>query len=426
MRGRISELLRDVEIPKMFCVRQKFECSRIEIDTIPATIVALLSEEKFSNQIKKDMKIAITAGSRGVANLAVIIRAIAEFVRKKGAFPFIVPAMGSHGSSLAEGQQKILESYGVTKEFCGCPIISSMEVVKIGVNEEGLDVWIDKHAAQADGIIVFNRIKPHTSFCGPYESGIMKMMAIGLGKRKGAETCHAQGFENMAKNVYLFGKAIIEQSNILFAVAALENAFDETCKIVALNSDEIEKKEPQLLKEAYGFMPRIYLDECDVLIVDEIGKNYSGSGMDPNITGTFDTPYANGGIKSQRVAVLALSDETKGNGIGIGMCDVIPQKVFYDLDLEAMYLNAITTTALVSSKIPCIVENEKEAIQMCIKTCVGIDTKNIKIVRIANTLHLEHIMLSEAYYSISKSHPKLEIENEPAILQFDEKGGFIN
>ena len=424
MRERqfVADLVSDVRLPKMFKVKQKFPRPRIEPEKIPDIIHELLSEEKFANQIKPGMRIAITAGSRGIANVALTTKCIADFVKERGGKPFIVPAMGSHGGATAQGQREILEGYGITEEYVECPIISSMEVKKIGVNQEGMDVFIDKNAAEADGIILGCRIKPHTAFRGPYESGMMKMMAIGLGKQHGAEVCHEAGFKNMAKYVPMFGKAIIENAPILFAVPTIENAFDETCKIVAVNADEIEEKEPPLLKEAFANMPRILVDSCDVLVVDQIGKNFSGDGMDPNITGTFCTPYATGGIQSQRVCVLDLSPETHGNGIGLGYGSATTKRVFEQLDFGSMYPNAITCTVLGGVRIPIVMESDKEAIQVCVRTCNEIDKKNPRIVRIPNSLHIEHIMLSEAYYQEALQNPDLDIESEPEYLAFDEDG----
>ncbi|MFA9462828.1 MAG: lactate racemase domain-containing protein [Velocimicrobium sp.] len=424
MRERefVSDLVSDVKLPRMFKVKQIFERPKIEAEEIPQIINELLSEEKFSSKIKPGMKIAITAGSRGIANVALTTKCIADFVKSRGGMPFIVPAMGSHGGATAKGQKEILKGYGITEETMECPIISSMEVKKIGINEEGMDVFIDKNAAEADGIILGCRIKPHTAFRGSYESGIMKMMAIGLGKQHGAEVCHEAGFKNMAKYVPMFGRAIIQNAPILFAVPTIENAFDETCMIVAVNADEIVEKEPALLKIAFANMPRIWVDECDVLIVDQIGKNFSGDGMDPNITGTFCTPYATGGIKAQRVCVLDLSPETHGNGIGLGYSSATTKRVFNQLDLASMYPNAITCTVLGGVRIPIVMESDKEAIQVCIRTCNEIDKKNVRVVKIPNSLHLEHIMLSEAYYEEAKNHPNLVIESEPEDLPFNNNG----
>ena len=412
-RQVVADLVKDTYVPRMFRVKQNFPRPRIEKEEIPDVINGLLSQEKFASRIKPGMRIAITAGSRGVANVALTTRCIADFVKSRGASPFVVPAMGSHGGATAEGQKALLAGYGVTEENVGCPILSSMEVKKIGVNEEGGDVYIDKHAAEADGIILGCRIKPHTAFRGPYESGMMKMMAIGLGKQYGAEVCHEAGFKNMAKNVPLFGKCIIKNAPVLFAVPTIENAFDETCRILAVAAEDIEAQEPELLKEAFTYMPRILVDSCDVLIVDQIGKNFSGDGMDPNITGTFCTPYASGGIASQRVAVLDLSPETHGNGLGIGMASATTKRVYDQLDLASMYPNAITCTVLTGVRIPLVMESDKEAIQVCIKSCNEIDKKNPRIVRIPNSLQLEHIMLSEAYLDEIRDIPGLDVESEP-------------
>ncbi len=424
MRERpfVADLVKNVTVPRMFRVRQIFPRNKIEPEEIPGIIKKLLSEEKFSSQIKPGMKIAITAGSRGIANNALTTKCIADFIKSKGAQPFVVPAMGSHGGSTAAGQREILKGYGITEEYLQCPILSSMEVKKIGVNEEGTDVYIDKYAAESDGIVIGCRIKPHTAFRGPYESGIMKMMAIGLGKQYGAQVCHEAGFKHMAKNVPLFGKAIIRHAPVLFAVPTIENAYDETCKIVAVNADEIEEMEPVLLKEAASYMARILVDSCDVLIVDEIGKNYSGDGMDPNITGTFCSPYASGGIAAQRVAVLDLSKETHGNGIGLGFSSATTKRVFDKLDLASMYPNAITCTVLGGVRIPIIMESDKEAIQVCIKSCNEINKARPRVVRIPNSLHLEHIMLSEDYLEEIKEMKTIEIESEPMDLPFDGDG----
>ena len=421
-RPLVADLVKDTFIPKMFRVRQKFSHDHIEPERIPHVIAELLSEEKFASRVRPGMRIAITAGSRGIANVALTTKCIADFVKSRGAFPFVVPAMGSHGGATAEGQREILAGYGIVEDYIGCPVVSSMEVKKIGVNDEGGDVYIDKNAAEADGIILGCRVKPHTAFRGPYESGMMKMMAIGLGKQFGAEKCHEAGFKNMAKNVPLYGRCILKNAPVLFGVPVIENAFDVTCKITAVAAEDIEREEPELLKEAFSYMPKIRVDSCDVLIVDQIGKNFSGDGMDPNITGTFCTPYATGGIDAQRVAVLDLSPETHGNGIGLGYASATTKRVFNKLDLASMYPNAITCTVLGGVRIPIVMESDRETIQVCIKSCNEIDKSNPRVVRIPNSLHLEHIMLSESYWAEAEANPDIVIESEPEYMPFDEDG----
>lgn len=419
----ITDLIKDVPVPKMVKIREVFDSTHIPADQIAETVQKELSREALSSQIKPGMRIAITCGSRGINHYATMARAIVDFVKSKGAEPYIVAAMGSHGGATAAGQTQILTDYGITEENMGCPIKSSMETVQVGLSGvRKQPVFVDKNASEADGIILFNRIKPHTSFRGRYESGLMKMMAIGLGKQYGAEVCHAEGFKNMAKNVPMFGRCILKNAPILFGVPMIENAFDETCKIVAVAAEDIEAEEPGLLKEAFTYMPRILVDSCDVLIVDQIGKNFSGDGMDPNITGTFCTPYATGGIDAQRVAVLDLSPETHGNGIGLGYSSATTKRVFNQLDLASMYPNAITCTVLGGVRIPIVMESDKETIQVCIKSCNEIDKSNPRVVRIPNSLHIEHIMLSESYWDEAQANPNMEIESEPEYLPFDEDG----
>ena len=422
MGGVVSELVKDVKIPKMVKVQQKFPRPRVDVSEIPNTIRKLLEEGKFQDKIQPGMNVCITAGSRGIANVALITKTLVEFCQEKGAFPFIIPAMGSHGGATAEGQTEILASFGITEESMGCPIKSCMDTVEIGKTEEGHSVRIDKYASEADAIIISCRIKPHTAFRGQYESGIMKMMAIGLGKQEGAEICHAAGPKYMAHMIPLFGRVIRDNAPIAFAVATIENAFDETAKLAALTPEEFDEWEPVYLKEAFANMPKILLDESDVLIVDKIGKNISGDGMDPNVTGTFGTPYASGGISAQRVCVLGLTEESHHSGIGMGMAHASTKRLLSQVDLEATYPNAITSTVLEMARIPVIMDNDKEAIQVCIKTAVGIDKSNPRIIRIANTLDLEYILVSEALIEEVRRNPRLVITGEAEEMAFDENG----
>ncbi|MBR1437044.1 MAG: DUF2088 domain-containing protein, partial [Synergistaceae bacterium] len=320
--GAVSNLLSGVKIPKMFRAEQKFPRQAINPKDIPAKINAELSHEPFISKIKSGMEIAITAGSRGVANVALITKSIADFVKARGAVPFIVPAMGSHGGATPEGQLEVLEGYGITPKSMGCEIRSSMEVVHLGVSSTGRNVYIDRNAYNADGIIVSCRLKPHNAFRGSYESGPCKMMAVGLGKQKGAEQVHSAGMGHIAENIPSIARVILEKAPVLFSLPCIENAYDETCRLEAVDAPNIMTREPELLKFAFTQMPRIIAGECDVLIVDETGKNFSGTGVDPNITGTFSTEYATGGVKVQRTCFLRLSDESHGNALGVGLANV--------------------------------------------------------------------------------------------------------
>lgn len=425
--GVVSQLLAGVPIPPMFAAEQIFPRPVIKPEDIPAVVNEQLSKEPFRSKLKPGMQVAITAGSRGIANVAVITKAVAGFVRSCGAVPFIVPAMGSHGGATAEGQLEVLESYGITPETMGCEIRSSMEVVELGVSDTGMPVYLDKNAYESDGIIVSCRLKPHNAFRGPYESGPCKMMTVGLGKQRGAERVHAAGMNHIGENIPSMAKVVLEKAPILFAIPCLENAYDETCILEAIDKDDILTREPELLKKAFTLMPSLLVEECDVLIVDETGKNYSGTGVDPNITGTFSTEYAHGGVKVQRTCFLDLSEASHGNSLGVGLASVITKRFFDKIDLEKMYPNCITSTVLASARIPCVVYSDKEAIQMCIRTCNGIDQSKARVIRIPNSLHIGRIMLSAAYYDdvVAGKWPGVRACSEPEELRFDENGALL-
>lgn len=422
MGENVNRLLKDVKIPKMFRVKQIFPRNTIRPDEIPQVLKQLLGLKECTGKIKEGMSIAITAGSRGIANADIITKGIVDFVKSRGAEPFIVPAMGSHGGATAEGQLEVLESFGITEEKMGCPIRATMETLPVGRAENGKEVVIDQYAAQADGIIVFCRVKPHNSFRYRYESGILKMMAVGLGKQVGAERCHEDGVPELPVNIEKHAKVILKHANILFAVAALENAYDETSRIAVVDSADILEQEPELLEEAKKNMPGILVGQSDVLIIDEIGKNYCGSGTDPNITGTFSTNCASGGLNVQRTCMLDLSPQSHGNAMGTGLSDVITRRLFDKMDWDKMYPNCITSTVLKTAGIGLVMDSDRLAIQVCIRTCTGIDGENVRVVRIPNSLHVETIMLSEAYYAEVKERDDMIILSEPEELVFDREG----
>jgi hypothetical protein len=425
--GVVSKLLKDVYIPKMFRATQTFPRSLIAPEEIFRVVFSQLSQEVFSNQIKQGMNIAITAGSRGVANVDIITKAIVDFVKSRQANPFIVPAMGSHGGATAEGQVEILAGYNITAEAMGCPIKSCMDTVVLGYSELGKPVYMDKLAYESDGIIISCRIKPHNAFRGEYESGICKMIVVGLGKQEGAESVHSDGMGKIAQNLPANAKVVLEKAPILFAIPCLENAYDETCEIEAISKDRIMDREPELLKVAFANMPQLIVQEGDVLIVDEIGKNYSGSGVDPNVTGTFSTEYAQGGVQVQRTCMLDLSDCSHGNGLGVGLASAITKKIFDKLDTEKMYPNSLASTVIKSATIPLVVATDKEAIQVCIRTLNGVDRAKARIIRISNSLHIDRIMLSEAYYEdvVQGNYDGLDAEDEPQYMQFDLEGTLV-
>ena len=426
--GNVSRLLKDVEIPEMFYASQTFPRESIASEDIPAVVNRELSQPQFDEKIKPGMEIAITAGSRGIRNGNIITKAIVDYVKSKGATPFIVPAMGSHGGATAEGQTEMLASFGITPGAMGCEVRSCMDVVELGTSPaRGKRVVIDKNAYNADGIIVSCRLKPHNAFRGTHESGPCKMMTVGLGKQVGASVVHSDGMGEIGLNIPDMASVVIEKAPILFAIPCLENAYDETCRIEAILPENILEREAELLKVAFANMPKLIVGEADVLVVDEIGKNYSGTGVDPNITGTFSTEFVHGGLDVQRTCFLNLSEVSHGNALGVGLASTITKKIFEEMDIEKMYPNCLTSTVLKSACIPCVVATDKEAIQFCIKTLNGAEGRPVRVVRIPNSLHVGKIMLSAAYYDdvAAGKYEGLEALSEPQPLAFDADGNLV-
>lgn len=421
--GMVAAILEKTRIPRMCKVRQKFD--QDYLSDIEGELVTQLQRPGTLDRIKPGQSIAVTAGSRGIAHIERITRTVIEEIKRIGANPFIIPAMGSHGGSRVEGQVEILKSYGITEKTMGCPIRATMETVQVGVSEYELAVYMDKYACQADGIVAIGRVKPHTAFRGRYESGLLKMITIGLGKQKGAEICHAQGFGNMEKNLVANAKVILANCKILFGVAIVENAYEEIRRIAAIPADKFFDEEPCLLKEAKEHMPSILIKEFDVLIIDESGKNISGDGMDPNITGNFCGPYAWGGAVKQRTVLLDLTKESHGNAAGFGMADFSCQRAFDKMDFELTYPNILTPTVPGPGKIPVILANDALAIKAGIQTCNGIDYEHPRVVRIQNTLKMGEISISESLVEQAKNTPGIEVIDQPKELVFDRDGNLV-
>ena len=418
--GVVANLLKDVQIPRMVKIHQVFDS--MEIENVPQTVREQLECPEIRGRVHDGMSIAITAGSRGIRDYQLIMKTMVSILKEWGARPFLIPAMGSHGGGTAEGQREMLDSLGITEETVGAPILSSMEVVQIGINEDGYPVYIDRYAAEADGIIVFNRITPHTNFRGDYESGLMKMLTIGLGKNIGAATCHRLPMDDMPHNVCAFGSAVIKNANVLFGLATVENAYDKVKRIVAVPAERIREEEPALQTEAKASMPRILFDDLDVLIVDQIGKNFSGPGMDPNVTGISGNPHMKLKPEVQRRVVLDLSDESHGNATGLGLADFSTKRAFDKIDFDAGYPNTITSRTTGGGKVPPIMKNDWTAIAAAIYTCDRIPGRKLRIVRIPNTLHLGEIEISESLLEEAIANPNIEILSEPAELEFDVSG----
>jgi len=422
--GTVSRLLRDVALPGMFHASQRFPDRHIEREDIEKTIFEEIRRAGMDKRIRPGMRIAVTAGSRGIRNVDEITRSVVAFVKACGAEPFIVPAMGSHGGATAEGQKELLAGYGITEEKMGCPILSSMETVLLGYSELGKPVYMDRNAYESDGVILSCRLKPHNAFRGPVESGPCKMMTVGLGKQKGAEQVHSDGMDIIARNIPTMARVTLGTGKILFAIPCLENAYDQTLMFEAIPAEKILEREPELLKVAFENMPSILVGSGDVLIVDRIGKNFSGTGVDPNITGTFSTPYASGGVQVQRTCFLDLTEESHGNSLGIGLASAITRRIFDQIDADAMYTNCMTSTVIKSAMVPCVMSTDREAIQFCVRTCNRIDKDHPRIIRIQNSLHVGQIMLSEAYYAdvLAGKYPGLSALDAPEDMTFDQDG----
>ncbi len=421
--GIIQELIKDVALPRMVKIRQTFPSP--EVTDLVETIKAQFCNPQIKTKVKPGMKIAVAVGSRGVARIADIAELVVAELKRLGADPFIVPCMGSHGGATDEGQKMILNNLGVTEEKVGCPIVSSMKVVQIGQLENGLPVYIDKNAYEADGIVVINRVKPHTAFRGNNESGLVKMITVGLGKQKGADSCHAYSFKYMAENIVNMAKISLAKANILFGVAVVENAYDRVAKIVVVPAEQLIETDRQLLIEAKQNMARIKFDEFDVLIVDRIGKEISGDGMDPNITGRYPTPYASGGPVINKVVVLDLTEKTHGNANGVGMADYTTKTLFEKMDRQATYANALTSTVTTSVRLPVILDNDREAVSAAIKTCNARDISAARVVRIQDTLHLGEIWISESLLDVAREKEGIEIIGAPEEMQFDDSGKLL-
>ena len=371
-----------------------------------------------------EKRIAVTAGSRGIYRMPEYIREIGRFLREQGADPFVVPAMGSHGGATASGQIQVLKDLGITEESVEMRIVSSMDTVLVGRTESGLPAYMVRNAFEADGIVLINRIKTHTNFHGKFESGLMKMLVIGLGKYDGADHYHRAGMKQMPRNIEEVGRFLLSGLNVLCGVGLVEDAYDKTSEIAVIPAEKIPEAEPELLKHAKANMPEIKLKGLDVLIVDQIGKNFSGSGMDPNVTGRYYDPSVGDGETkvTDRIVVLGLSPQTHGNACGLGVADTTTRRVVEARDREAVYVNGLTALISESGRIPLYFENDREAIQAAIKLTGKRVPEELRIVRIKNTAQLEDIWISPALAAEAAVTKGMDILGPAVPLPFDDEG----
>lgn len=416
-------LLREERLPRFAPVA--YNAPGAAIGDVSAAVRHAIADRGVLTRVRPGMRVAITAGSREMGNMIEIFTQIVAQLASCGAYPFIVPAMGSHGGATAEGQRQLLEGYGLTEATLGCPILSSMETVRIGTSASGLPVYIDKNAAEADGIVVVNRVKPHTDFRGKVESGLMKMMTIGLGKQYGASVCHRQGFEHMAQNVWEFATEILRQTKVLFGVAIIEDCYHATSRVVAIPAERIPVEEPPLLELARSLMPSIPFDYIDSLYVQQIGKEISGSGMDPNVTGR--SPFLPvGRPHAKSVAILDITEKSHGNGTGLGLADVTTLRAYEKYSFKVTLPTAITSCNTPGYKVPPVMPSDETAFKMAKRLAyTGYAPESYRAVWIRDTVSLRQFYISEALLEEAAANPDIRILDAPKLLQFDASGNLL-
>ena len=412
----LEEILREVRLPRGALVEQRVETPPALGDIREGVREALRSVELPTGAV------AIGVGSRGVARISEVVSALVEALKEAGAEPFVVPAMGSHGASTAEGQARVLAHLGVSEEGVGCPVRATMETVEIGETPAGVAVFMDRNAFEADSVVVVNRVKPHTAFRGTVESGPTKMLAIGLGKQRGAHSIHSAGWETIHRTIPEAARVAVETGKVAFGLATVENAHEEPCRIAAIPAAELEAGEAPLLEEAKRNLARLPFDDIDVLVVDEIGKNISGDGADPNVTGRYPTSAASGGPEVRRMVYLGLTEETGGNANGLGMADVVTERLVAAMDRPSTYMNALTSTTPQPVKTPMTMPTDEMAIAAALTMCAGVRPPEARLVRIRNTLRLGRMWVSEALLGQVERDERLTVVEEPQPLRFEPDG----
>ncbi|HEV8633113.1 MAG TPA: lactate racemase domain-containing protein [Chloroflexota bacterium] len=416
----LHALLDGVPIPEMAPVRYAMPTPPPLAD-LDAAVAEQLRRPEVRALVRPGHRIAIGLGSRGIAGLAQIAAALVRELRALGAEPFVVPAMGSHGGATAAGQEEVLARLGISEARIGAPVRSDMATEEVGRTEDGIPVRLDRNALRADGIVFVARVKPHTAFRGPYESGLAKMIAIGLGKQEGAAACHAAGFGDMARRIPVLAAVAIARAPIRFGLAVLENAYDQPFRLLAVPAERVLADEPALLAEAKAAMPRVPFDQLDVMAIDEIGKNISGDGADPNITGRYPTPFASGGPRVTKQVVLDLSPETEGNANGIGTADFTTVRAASKMDLGQTYPNGLTSTVVGPTALPMVLPSDHLALAAALLTCNAVG-RAPRVMRIANTLRLGDFAVSTALLGEVQAHPHLELLSDPRPVPFDDAG----
>jgi hypothetical protein len=416
-----------MELPEVALVEHRFDPQKIE--DVPAEVSRQLRMIRLQDRIRPGETVAVTAGSRGVSNIGIITKTIIDELKRIGARPFIFPSMGSHGGATVAGQIKVLEAYGITESRMGCPILSTMEVAYLGDAEDGFPIYVDNYAMEADHIVVVNRIKPHTKFEGPIESGLMKMMAIGMGNQKGAHYYHQAAvrltFQRIIETV---GREVLRRCPILCGVGIVENGYDQTCLIKALLPEEIPKGEEALLVIAKEKIARLPFHDIDVLVIDEIGKNISGTGMDINVTGRNRDILGDYTTSPRvgRIFVRDLTGETEGNALGIGLADFTTTRVVEKMDRKKTYINCLTAISPEKGAIPLYFDTDREALEACFASIGDRAPKSVRLVHIKNTLHLSRLSVSRAFEGEVSANDHLSRLKEWRTMDLDHEGNIIS
>lgn len=418
------------EMPAFFRIRQRF--ARPRVADPPGAVRGEIEKLLASVSIPSGAEIGVTVGSRGISAIATITRSAVDVLRERGARPFIIPAMGSHGGATAEGQRRLIAHYGVSEKTMGCPVRAEMETRGVGRTPTGIEVRIAEAAWRSDGILLLNRVKPHTDYKGPIESGLTKICAIGLGKYDGAREIHRHRFVlGLGNAIRSVAETVLATGKIIGGLAILENAHHETARIVGVPVEDLFDTEERLLTEARGLMGRLPIDEIDVLVCDRLGKNISGTGLDTNITGrcvygyTPGTAWCEGMPSIRRIVVTDVSDESDGNAVGMGQVDLVPERFARRVDHRVTSLNALTSCAPTAAKMPVVLPDDREAILAGIRTS-PIRPEGPRVVYVRDTLELEHLLVSEACRPLVEGRDDVEIVSGPGPLPFDDEGRLVS
>lgn len=410
-----------MSLPRMYRIRQSFDTPRL--GDVRAEVQKQLASLELGRRVKPGETVAITVGSRGVANVAMITREIVQHFVALGAKPFVVPAMGSHGGASAAGQRVLIESFGVTEEFLGCPIKATMETVIIDKTPQGIPVHFDKNASEADHVFIANRIKPHTMFVGPIESGLHKMMLIGLGKHAGAVIYHrAIKSYTFLEIIRAVADVVVNRCRVLGGLGIVENAFEETALVEGVPVEKFYEREVELLEKARAWMPRLPLNDIDLLVVDEIGKEISGTGMDTNIVGRKFNDHAatpDDATNCRRIFIRGLTEKTHGNGTGIGLCEFTNRRTVEALDIESTTVNCVTAGHVTAAMIPVNFVTDLEVVNTALKTLGLTEPQDARVVQIRNTLLLKEMLVSESCLPQLKDNPRVSILSGPHDWEFD-------